>query len=59
MAGNPALAGFAAMILKVLANPLDVIKSGQKKTIVCESSNVTPTSTAILAVLLAVLIILI
>ena len=34
MAGNPALAGFAAMIPKVL----DVIKGGQKETIVCESS---------------------
>ena len=59
LAGNPALAGLAAMIPKTMANPLDVITGGQKETIVCESQNVTPTSTAILAVLLAVLMILI
>ena len=47
MTGNPALAGLAAMLPKTLANSLDVIKGGQNETIVCESSNVTPTSTAI------------
>ena len=57
LAGPQALAGLAAMIPKTLANPLDVITGGQKETIVCENQNVTPTSTAILAVLLAVLII--
>ena len=56
MAGNPPLAGLAAMLPKGLANPLDVIKGGRKETIVCEASNVTPTSPAILAVLLAVLV---
>ena len=59
LAGNQALAGLAAMIPKTLANPLDVITGGQKGTMVCETQNVTPTSTAILAVLLVVLIILI
>ena len=50
MADNPPLAGLAAMLPKGLANPLDVIKGRRKETIVCESSNVTPTSPAILAV---------
>ena len=59
MVSNPALGGFAAMLPKALAKPLDVIKGGQKEMLVCESSNLTPTSTAILAVLLAVLIMLI
>ena len=47
------------MLPKALANPRDVIKGGQKEMIVCEPSNVTPISRAILAVLLAVLIIVI
>ena len=59
MAGNPALAGLAPMLPKSFANPLDAVKGGRKETIVCESSNVTPTSAAILALLLAVLVILV
>ena len=31
LAGNPALAGLAAMIPKTLANPLDVINGGQRQ----------------------------
>ena len=59
IAGNPALADLAAMLPKGLANPLDAIKGRRKETIVCESSSATPTSTAILAVPLAVLVILV
>ena len=56
MAFNPTLAGLSALLPKGVASPLDAVQQG-KETVICQAGPSTPTSTAILAVLLTVLVI--
>ena len=58
LAVNPTLAGLTTLLPKGLASPLDVVQEG-KETVICQAGPATPTSTAILAVLLTVLLIFI
>ena len=56
LAVNPTLAGLTALLPKRLGSPLDAVQEGQE-TVICQAGPTTPTSTAILAVLLTILVI--